>query len=79
MPVRPDCQRPTFLTRLGYRCEVFEADSAPGGMLRLGIPGYRLPRDVLDREIKRIENQGVTIHCDKPVTADRLEKICADV
>jgi len=65
-----------FLTRLGYRCEVFEAESVPGGMLSQGIPGYRLPRDVLDREIKRIENQGATIHCDQPVTADRLEKIC---
>ena len=67
-----------FLTRLAYRCEVFEADSVPGGILSLGIPGYRLPREVLDHEIKRIENQGVTIHCDKPVTADRLEKICQD-
>jgi NADPH-dependent glutamate synthase beta subunit-like oxidoreductase len=46
-------------------------------MLSQGIPGYRLPRDVLDGEIKRIENLGVTIHCAQPVTADRLEKICA--
>ena len=67
-----------FLSRLGYRCKVFEASSAPGGMLRLGIPGYRLPRDILDLEIRRIENQGVTIHCDKPVTGDRLEKICEE-
>ncbi len=66
-----------FLTRLGYRCEVFEAESVPGGMLSLGIPGYRLPRNVLDCEIKRIENLGVTIHCDQPVTAGRLQKICA--
>jgi len=66
-----------FLTRLGYRCEVFEAESVPGGMLSLGIPGYRLSRDVLDREIKRIENLGATIHCDKPVTAERLKKIYA--
>jgi NADPH-dependent glutamate synthase beta subunit-like oxidoreductase len=56
-----------FLTRLGYRCEVFEAGSAPGGMLRLGIPGYRLPRNIVDHEIKRIENQGVKIHCGIPV------------
>jgi NADPH-dependent glutamate synthase beta subunit-like oxidoreductase len=65
-----------FLTRLGYRCEVFEANSAPGGLLRQGIPAYRLPRDILDLEIKRIENQGVTIHCDYPLTGDLLEKIC---
>ena len=67
-----------FLARLGFRCEVFEANSAPGGMLRLGIPGYRLPRNILDYEIKRIEDQGVMIHCDTPVTGDRLEKICED-
>jgi len=67
-----------FLTRLGYRCEVFEADSVPGGMLSQGIPSYRLSRDVLNREIKRIENQGVTIHCDKPVTENRLKKICRE-
>ncbi|CAB1058916.1 Glutamate synthase [NADPH] small chain (EC [Olavius sp. associated proteobacterium Delta 1] len=65
-----------FLSRLGYRCEVFEAGCAPGGMLRLGIPGYRLPRAILDHEIKRIENQGVMIHCKNPVTGDRLKKIC---
>jgi NADPH-dependent glutamate synthase beta subunit-like oxidoreductase len=67
-----------FLTRMGYRCEVFEADSMPGGMLSQGIPGYRLPRKVLDGEIKRIKNQGVTIYCDKPVTEDRLELICRE-
>jgi len=67
-----------FLTRLGYRCEVFEANAAPGGLLRLGIPEYRLPRDILDHEIKRIENLGVTIRCKNPVTKDLLEKICQD-
>lgn len=67
-----------FLTGLGYRCEVFEADSAPGGILRLGIPGYRLPRDIIDREIKRIENQGVKIHCRNPVTEEWLDKICEE-
>jgi NADPH-dependent glutamate synthase beta subunit-like oxidoreductase len=64
-----------FLARLGYRCEVFEATPAPGGLLRYGIPAYRLPRDILDLEIKRIESQGVSIHCGNPVTADLLKKI----
>ncbi len=66
-----------FLARLGYRCEVFEAAPAPGGLLRSGIPAYRLPREILDLEIERIENQGVTIRCENPVTADLLEKIRA--
>jgi NADPH-dependent glutamate synthase beta subunit-like oxidoreductase len=66
-----------FLSRLGYGCDVFEAQSAPGGLLRWGIPAYRLPDDMLSKEIKRIEPQGVTIHCETPVTEEFLEKIRA--
>jgi len=66
-----------FLSRLGYPCDVFEARSAPGGLLRWGIPAYRLPDDMLSREIERIEHQGVTIHCKTPVTEKFLEKIRA--
>ena len=51
-----------FLTRLGYRCEIFEAREEPGGILRWGIPAYRLPPDVLRSEIALIESLGVTIH-----------------
>lgn len=51
------------LARLGYRVTVFEAAEEPGGMLRLGIPEYRLPRAVLDREIERIRRAGVEIRC----------------
>ncbi|MGC8874295.1 MAG: FAD-dependent oxidoreductase, partial [Chloroflexia bacterium] len=43
----------------GYPVTVYEADSLPGGMLRTGIPPYRLPREVLDREIGAIEALGV--------------------
>lgn len=45
----------------GYPVTVYEADSLPGGMLRTGIPTYRLPREVLDREIAAIEALGVEI------------------
>jgi len=62
-----------FLTRLGYGCEVFEAQSEPGGILRWGIPTYRLPQEVLEKEINRIEKLGVTIHCRTPVTTEMLE------
>ena len=51
------------LARLGYTVTVFEADPEPGGALRCGIPEYRLPRDVLVREIERIRAQGATIQC----------------
>lgn len=51
------------LVRMGYPVTVFEREAKPGGMLRQCIPSYRLPRDVLDREIKYIEDLGVEIRC----------------
>ncbi len=51
------------LRRLGYPVTVYEASSEPGGALRYGIPPYRLPREVLDREIARLEAQGVSFRC----------------
>ena len=54
---------------------MFEARSEPGGLLRWGIPAYRLPRDILNREISRIKDLGVTIHCETPVTENLLAKI----
>jgi NADPH-dependent glutamate synthase beta subunit-like oxidoreductase/Pyruvate/2-oxoacid:ferredoxin oxidoreductase delta subunit len=62
-----------FLARLGFGCEVFEAQPEPGGILRWGIPAYRLPRDVLQQEISRIEKLGVTLHCRTPITGERLQ------
>lgn len=56
-----------FLRCLGYDCEVFEAQAEPGGLLRWGIPDYRLPLDVLRSEIARIERMGIPIHCRRPV------------
>lgn len=51
------------LAQLGYRVEIFEQEALPGGMLRVGIPEYRLPREVLDAQIDRIKALGVRIHC----------------
>jgi NADPH-dependent glutamate synthase beta subunit-like oxidoreductase/Pyruvate/2-oxoacid:ferredoxin oxidoreductase delta subunit len=51
------------LARRGYRVTVFEAFPKPGGMLRYGIPAYRLPRQVLDAEIQRIVDLGVDLKC----------------
>ena len=50
-----------FLARLGYKPVVFEAEHRPGGMLVQTIPAYRLPREILAREIRMIENMGVDI------------------
>jgi heterodisulfide reductase subunit A-like polyferredoxin len=49
------------LARLGYPVTVFEALPVAGGMLRVGIPAYRLPRDVLEKEINRILSLGVEL------------------
>jgi NADPH-dependent glutamate synthase beta subunit-like oxidoreductase len=51
------------LARLGYAVDVLEGESEPGGALRRGLPEYRLPRAVLDREIERVRAQGVEIRC----------------
>jgi len=50
-----------YLARQGHDVTVFETLPLAGGMLRYGIPEYRLPRQVLDNEIKFIENNGVEI------------------
>jgi len=49
------------LAKLHYDVTVFESSSSAGGMLRSGIPSYRLPKNVLDREISNIEALGVEI------------------
>ncbi len=55
------------LVRLGYGVTVFEALPVPGGMMRVGIPAYRLPRDVLEREIGDILAEGVELRLNSPV------------
>jgi NADPH-dependent glutamate synthase beta subunit-like oxidoreductase/Pyruvate/2-oxoacid:ferredoxin oxidoreductase delta subunit len=64
-----------FLTLLGYACTVFESQSEPGGVLRWGIPDYRLPVDVLEFEIERIRNLGVEIRCNTPLSEGVLTAI----
>ncbi len=58
------------LARRGYRVTVFESLPEAGGMLRYGIPDYRLPRQVLAAEVKRIEALGVEIRCGTTVGKD---------
>ena len=59
------------LARRGYSVTVFEAFSKPGGMLRYGIPAYRLPRQVLDAEIQRILDLGVNLQCNFVIGKDK--------
>jgi 2-oxoacid:acceptor oxidoreductase delta subunit (pyruvate/2-ketoisovalerate family) len=57
------------LVRLGHQVTVMDAGPEPGGMMRFGIPRYRLPRNVLDAEIQRIVELGVTIELNRKVTS----------
>ena len=50
------------LARRGFAVEIFEMEREAGGVLMLGIPEYRLPKAVVRREIRKIENLGVVIH-----------------
>ncbi|WP_237572392.1 NAD(P)-binding protein [Mycolicibacterium lacusdiani] len=55
------------LARRGHEVEIRDAGAGPGGMMRYGIPTYRLPRDVLDDEVNRVAAMGVRVTCDHRV------------
>ncbi len=56
------------LNRLGHEVSIHEAGPMAGGMMRFGIPKYRLPRDLLDAEVKRILEMGVELELNRKVT-----------
>lgn len=64
-----------FMARLGYACDVFESSTQAGGILRWGIPLYRLPLSVLEREVAQIEALGPRIHTGKAIDANGLNKL----
>jgi len=59
------------LMPLGYQCTIFEKGPRPGGLMRVNIPAFRLPEEVLDEEIGYITNMGVDMQYDTPVTSLR--------
>jgi glutamate synthase (NADPH/NADH) small chain len=64
------------LARFGYRVSLFESLHAPGGVLRYGIPEFRLPRVILDREVEYVRRLGVTIETNTLVgTTITLEEL----
>lgn len=64
------------LARLGHEVEIRDSSDQPGGMMRYGIPEYRLPRDVLDAEIQRLVDLGVVFtqqHTVTDLNAERMQ------
>lgn len=58
------------MARRGYDVTIFEAFEKPGGMLRYGIPEYRLPAEVLDKEIQNIIDLGIELKCNTRIGKD---------
>ncbi len=54
-----------YLQLKGHQCDIFEAQNLPGGWLRFGIPEYRLPNEIIDKEVKNITDLGVNIFYNK--------------
>jgi len=67
-----------FLTMLGYETTVFEAQPKAGGMLTYAIPSYRLPKSIVEKEIKALQDYGVKIETNtkigEDITLDQLRK-----
>jgi formate dehydrogenase major subunit len=59
-----------YLAQMGHEPVIFESLPKPGGMLRYGIPEYRLPQDILDLEIDNIIKHGVVLNCGQALGTD---------
>lgn len=66
------------LARLGYKVTIIEAGSELGGLMRTGIPTYRLPREALDRDISRIMDLGVDVKFNTRVDHQGLEQLAQE-
>ena len=65
------------LKRFGHEVDIFEKHKSPGGMLNQGIPVFRLPRKVIEKEIKQITDMGVKIFCRFNISSQRELNILA--
>ncbi|MEC9367270.1 MAG: glutamate synthase subunit beta, partial [Pseudomonadota bacterium] len=65
------------LARAGHDVHVFEKHAKPGGLLRYGIPDFKMEKHIIDRRVEQMQAEGVTFHCGvhvgKDVTAAKLE------
>lgn len=67
-----------FLAKRGHETTVYETLPEPGGMLRVGIPEYRLPLEILQRDVKEIEVVGVKLKCNSHIDETLFETLRAE-
>ena len=58
-----------FLNRMGYKASVFESQEIAGGMLGIAVPEFRLPREIIEEEVRYIESCGIDIQYNAPIDA----------
>jgi glutamate synthase (NADPH/NADH) small chain len=66
------------LTRAGHSVTVFERDDRLGGLLRYGIPDFKMPKDIIDRRIAQMAAEGTTFRPNTPIEADEVATLRAD-
>lgn len=67
------------LGRAGHQVHVFERESKPGGLMRYGIPDFKIEKHYIDRRIEQMQGEGVTFHCGVNVGVDKpVEELLAE-
>ena len=61
-----------YLNQAGCSVEVFDSNEAPGGLLRYGIPNFKLNKVVIDRRIAVLEKEGIVFHCGQTINIQQL-------
>ena len=64
-----------FARRLGYRCDIFEKSDNPGGLLKYGIPSYRLPDRILMDELHRLDDEGIQFKYAQSISMDQINAL----
>ncbi|MBQ6362185.1 MAG: NAD(P)-binding protein [Lachnospiraceae bacterium] len=64
-----------FLSELGYEVDIYEANNEPGGMLVRAIPDFRLSHEEVRKDIKKLEEAGLTIHCSAPLGKKQIAEL----
>ncbi|HEU4987372.1 MAG TPA: glutamate synthase subunit beta [Rhizobiaceae bacterium] len=59
------------LARTGHEVHVFERESKPGGLMRFGIPDFKIEKHYIDRRVEQLQGEGVTFHCNVNIGVDK--------